>query len=246
MKVISRKSPLALWSFRSLALAAILVLFTIPAMAQETVERKVIHIEVKDGKVYVNGEMVKELENKDARIRFSRDGDDDFVFFSDDGDAAHRRFAFRSPRFLEELGNEPVMGFAGRDFPNAYHEFDVAFDLEPLHENLAILREGMNAPYVVSSTNNKEIMRLERKSRDIARKLRNSEGEEREELNQELENMLNQIFDMKLESLQERIEKMSGELDELRARVQERVSSRAEIINRRLRELRGERNTLDW
>lgn len=235
-----------MWSYRSLAVAVIIVLFTIPAMAQETVEENVTRIEVKDGKLYVNGEMVKELENKDARILFSREGDDEFVFFSDDDDVAHRRFAFQSPRFLEELDNEPMLGLVRRDFPNALHEFDMSFNFEPLHENLMVLREGMNAPFIIGSMTNGEIRRLERKSRDIARKLRNSEGEETTELNQELENILNQIFDMKLESQQERIEKMSGELDELRARVQERVSSRAEIINRRFRELRGERDTLDW
>ena len=61
-----------------------------------------------------------------------------------------------------------------------------------------------------------------------------------------LEEVLGQIFDMKLAEQRKRIDKMSGELDDLQQRLQERTSSRERIIERRLRELKGERDTLDW
>ena len=126
------------------------------------------------------------------------------------------------------------------------NDFDFSMEMEPLHERLELMRGGAFGSLMVGSGSNGEIRKLERKSHELSRKIRRAEGGENAELNEELEALVNQIFDLKLEARQERIRKISADLDQLREQVQERNASRDQIIQRRLGQLRGERDTLDW
>ncbi|GMQ80732.1 MAG: hypothetical protein BMS9Abin05_0160 [Rhodothermia bacterium] len=231
---------------RVLGALALLVLLAFPARAQESEEIDVNRIEVKDGKVYVNGEVVKELDNKDLPIRFSKDGDHGFAFFRGDGEGGFGNFAFRSPRLLKSLDNEPFAVWEGDDLRHEMNDFDFSMELEPLHESFEVMTDGTFGSFMIGSGSNGEIRKLERKSRELARKIRRSENGENAELNEELEALVNQIFDLKLEAQQERISKISADLEQLRQQVQERSASRDQIVQRRLSQLRGERDTLDW
>ena len=231
--------------FRKLGVAFILAMLVLPAMAQETVKEKVNIIEVKDGKVFVNGEMIKELDDKNARVQFSRNGENNYVFFSDDDENGLRNYRLRSPGFIElkdQMGN---VEFFGDEHENAFAMYNTQRSLEPLHE-LSMLREGSFEPFMAAFGQSSETRKLEMKSEEIARQLRRADGEDMDALNSELEELLNKIFDMKLTEQRDRMEKLAGEMDELRDRVQERSNSRSQIIERRLRQLKGDRDTLDW
>ncbi|MCH8123103.1 MAG: hypothetical protein IH853_08280 [Bacteroidetes bacterium] len=244
---------------RILGTLALLILFALPAKAQEGKEIDVNRIEVKDGKVYVNGEEVKELENKDLRIHFSKDGDHGLTFFRGDKDGDHGfaffrgdgkggfgNFSIRSPRLLESFDNEPFFVWEDNDFRHAINDFDFSMQMAPLHESIELMRDGAFGSFMIGSGSNGEIRKLERKSRELARKIRHAEDSEKAELNEELEALVNQIFELKLETHQERIRKISADLDQLREQVQDRIASREQVIQRRLSQLRGERDALDW
>ena len=231
---------------RILGTLALLVLFAFPAKAQEGKEIDVNRIEVKDGKVYVNGEEVKELENKDWRIHFSSDRDHGLAFFRGDGEGGFGNFSIRSPRLLESFDNEPFFVWEDNDFRHAKNDFDFSMQMAPFHESMEMIRDGAFGSFMIGSGSNGEIRKLERKSRELARKIRRAEDGEKAELNEELEALVNQIFELKLETHQERIRKISADLDKLREQVQDRIASRDQVIQRRLSQLRGERDALDW
>lgn len=92
----------------------------------------------------------------------------------------------------------------------------------------------------------REVARLERESRELAREARRAEGQERSELEAQLREKLNEIFDKKLEVRRERIERLHERLEEERSNLQERTEARDEMIDRRHRSLLGESDALEW
>lgn len=231
---------------RVIGTLALLVLFVFPAKAQDAKERDVNRIEVKDGKVYVNGEVVKELDDKDLRIQFSKDGGQGVAFFRGNGEGGFENLEIRAPRVLELMNNKPFAVWEGNNFRHAMNDFNISIDMEPLHERVDLIRNGGFGTFMVGSGGNSEIRKLEKKSHELARNIRRAGDGETADLNEELEDLVNQIFDLKLEARQERISKISDDLESLRVQVQERSASRDQIIRRRLSELRGEQDTLDW
>jgi hypothetical protein len=81
---------------------------------------------------------------------------------------------------------------------------------------------------------------LESRIQGLASRVRAaSQGSEREELVAELRELLSEAFELKQENRRSEIEQLEEELKTLQARLQERESLRARIIERRLRELIG-------
>jgi hypothetical protein len=91
-----------------------------------------------------------------------------------------------------------------------------------------------------------EVRKLERKSRDLARDVRKAEGADKEQLEQELDDVLKEIFDRKQELRKERIEKLEERLEKSRQRYETRMSERERIIENRKNELLGEPDYLEW
>lgn len=86
----------------------------------------------------------------------------------------------------------------------------------------------------------------ERQSRDLARRLRDADGAERDRLERELRETLERTFELKQQARRERAERMREEAAEIERELDERQAARREIIERRERELRGERDALAW
>lgn len=91
-----------------------------------------------------------------------------------------------------------------------------------------------------------EIVRLEREVRELAREARQAEGQERERLEAEIREKLETILDNKLSLRERHIEKLEERVNEERSYLQKRREARGEIINRRFRELLGEKDVFDW
>lgn len=91
-----------------------------------------------------------------------------------------------------------------------------------------------------------ELRRMEREARDIARKARSADPDEKATLESELNRKLNEIFDYKLERQEESIRKAEDRLSKLKERRSKRESARDEIIRNRRDELLGRDQYLEW
>lgn len=249
-----------------LALFAATTVLVSGALAQE---RKAdddsdrVEVRIEDGRVWVNGEEVPEgvdLQDylrergmddvnisidgsirvdtdKDGewRIRIDRDGDDAFgpgnVFVFRNKDDGNRAFGYN-------FGGENAF-FRNRDGVFGLGNVDFNLDMD----GLAHVGPGEILGFMSSSP---EIMRKERESRTLARRVREASGAEREELERELDALLAEIFDAKLDTRRERISQLEERLSEQREALRERESGRNEIIARRKAELLGEPDRFDW
>jgi len=250
--------------FRSIAcglFAVLLMAFTLvtTSAAQEKVVNK---IEVKDGKVYVNGEMVKELEDADRPLiilgedaneghamSFFSSGDDDsgsaFVFSKKDGlarsfeiDGDHNKMM----GFFKTGGNVEVFG----DHDSKMHKFEVASDNFSAERNFMWESFAPNNLYFSNRGETDEIRQLERKSHEMARSYKGATETEKSGLADDLRRILEKIFDLKETAMTDRLEKMSTELNKLTQRVEERHQSKEDIVTRRYQELIGEKDSLSW
>ena len=89
---------------------------------------------------------------------------------------------------------------------------------------------------------------MEAESQALAARIRAlpEDSPEREALTAELRQKLEEIFSMKEENRRRETEQLEKELSKLRDQLQKREQSREQIIDRRLKELIGERQALDW
>lgn len=232
-------------SIRSIViLAVVCILITGVAYAQERDgqsgasnddgERIAIVIEP-DGRVIVNGEEVE--RGTDGVLRFGNEGGDVVIMRPDSG---ARMGIFAGPRrnfrFEEGAGVDPDEVKNLRDVVEGIRLETLPFEhFEPLLGEAAFLaRESA------------ETIKLERATRVLARKARDAEGAERDRLERELREKLMETLDAKLEARSERIARLEEQLNEERSVLETRRNSRDAIVDRRLRELLGEEDVLDW
>ena len=91
-----------------------------------------------------------------------------------------------------------------------------------------------------------EEKQLERKSRSLAKKYREADDEtEKARLREELEVLLDGLFDYRQMNRKGEIERLEKRLAELREDNQKRLANKEEIVQKRLRELLGEKG-LEW
>ncbi len=87
----------------------------------------------------------------------------------------------------------------------------------------------------------------ERRAMELARQLRQTpDAEEREHLRDELRDQLSRAFDERREQQLAEIEKLERQLDSLRELDAVRQERKDEIVERRMRQLLGEPDVLDW
>ncbi|NNE69628.1 MAG: hypothetical protein HKN29_04605 [Rhodothermales bacterium] len=234
-------------------------------------DSKGVRVEIKDGKVLVNGEEV-EYDGENRVVIETEDGETVTVHFSEDGrsvwvgdDDTVRGFG----KGFIELGDgrfsvtgptgerlKDIMAKVHGDMP--LNDFEFEFDDDS--PRAFFFSDDGPAPKLFEEYSNRlfpegqpgalrfnsEVMALERRLNQAARKLRMAEGQEREELERALDELLEEAFDAKLENQRSEAEQLEERLRELRSRLDERAQAREEIIARRKSELLGKRDVLDW
>lgn len=223
---------------RRVALAALAVFaLTRPATAQTEVVGDTIY--VKGDKVVV---VQSDEDGKRIVIRGFGDEDGNVFFNSDDGegffDVRPGTFKWRGPRALEFHGQH---GEGDRNVAILNDYLDQMGNVWVDHDG-ADFRFGFGE----SMKGRSEVMKMERESRRLARQARQAEGDERDRLEAELEQHLQQIFERKQALREEEIDRMREALDKALDAHNERSSNRAEIIERRLRQLLGKEDKYDW
>ena len=192
--------------FRCLALSAALMLFVVPAFAHPAfvpapdtiiVRGNGLTVEVIDGKVFVNGDEVKE----GSELVF--EGDDDVAWVDDDDVQVFVKKRMRAPD-----GN----AFAFRVGPGEVRERVRKFIDDDVHVDREIVRERVPAPMMkhrmlflgdededfeieefAGAFADAEVWEMEREASRLAREARRAEGDEREKLEKELEKKLEAI-----------------------------------------------------
>lgn len=92
-----------------------------------------------------------------------------------------------------------------------------------------------------------KVERLERACRETADRLRRTREEgPREELKKKLLSLVGELFDLREARRAKEIERLGRSVEELKRKLQTRRENRDRIIEKRVRELLGERDPLDW
>ncbi len=221
----------------ALAVLAVFVLAR-PVAAQEEAEADTI---------YVSGDNAIVIIGDDGRriiVRSAGDTDWPKLYVGDD-------FPFRPRTFNVRSGQRhaPKVEFRGRPFgDDDDKEFTVFSDYLGNFGN--VLADGFGDDFTVrfgeSMRGRTEIMKMEMESQRLARSARRADADERAQLEQELQEKLDEIFDRKQELREKRIEELRASLNKALDQQNERDQSRKEIIERRLRELLGQHNKYDW
>lgn len=90
------------------------------------------------------------------------------------------------------------------------------------------------------------LKRLETRADRLAREIRLAGGDEKKRLQRELHDTAVSIFDIKQELMKTDVEQMSRELALLKELINKREASREAIVNRRVVNLVGDREDLEW
>ena len=112
--------------------------------------------------------------------------------------------------------------------------------------NAGIDRHRMHHPRRIDFGMDKELRKLERDARKLARNVRRADDDERAELESEFDRKLTEIFNYKGAKRQEAIDRAEDRLADMRERQQKRESAKAGIIDQRKRDLLGEQSYLEW
>jgi hypothetical protein len=172
---------------------------------------------IRDGTVTVNGEEVTE----DTRtLRVGPDGQEVVIV------RTPQMRAFAPFRFNDE--------FSG-----------VTDAIEAVRVNAPNFAPVLNE-FVFAAEQSTETIQLERESMELARRARAAEGAERAQLEQELRAKLEEAFQAKLEVREERVQRLEDQLNEQQNLLEERRRNQNEIIERRLNDLMGQEDALDW
>jgi hypothetical protein len=114
--------------------------------------------------------------------------------------------------------------------------------IEPIVERLRMEFDGIET--LVDE--HLEVADLERTSREQAAQARRADGERRNELESQLRETLEEIFEAKMELRRARLAQIEERQQEHRTELEERSAAREDIIGRRFQELLGETDVLEW
>lgn len=87
---------------------------------------------------------------------------------------------------------------------------------------------------------------LEEKSQSLGRAHRQASKSEKANIEAELNKILSELFDLREENRREEVAKLETRLKELKDSLKERQENKAEIIKRRLAQLTGQGQHLEW
>lgn len=230
------------------AMLAILVaaMAALPVIAQDEDDSdRRVEIRIEDGRVWVNGEEVPEGTNLQEYLE--ERGFGEITVTTDDGDNRSivvmrgdhvRPNAYIDRKSIRRADDVVVAR------PNFMYGFDGAFDTLKDLDLAADLHSGFGG--IMMGATSPEMAEKERESRELARRAREATGSERAQLDRELETLLNDIFEMKLEVRRERVGRLQDRLAEQQDALAERENDQAEIVERRKAELLGQNSRYDW
>jgi hypothetical protein len=93
----------------------------------------------------------------------------------------------------------------------------------------------------------KEIPELERKSFELARAYHDaSKGNAKETVEKELKNTLGKLFELREERKQDEVKRIETDLQKTKAKMADRRTNKETIVKRRLDQLLGKRDDLEW
>jgi len=91
------------------------------------------------------------------------------------------------------------------------------------------------------------VMRLQMRVESLSQQYRRAgDDDSRDAIRAEMRGALDELFDLREAEKRAHLERMARELERLRAVIAERRENKDEIVERRLLELTGERETLEW
>ena len=225
-------------------------------------------IEVKDGKVYLNDKEIAVLENADQPIFFLKNGknshamswwmenDDDapgsfakaLTLYSNSEEGPHFAFSTSPNVFKYEVNTNGKSFFKDMDFKFDFeHDFEHDMDYGGMrhYERLLAPMNGVSFLYSDRMFSDAESMKANRRVNEIAKQIRRSDSDT-SEMETELDELLAEMFSVKQEAQQARVDKLREQLAELEQRVSERNADHEEIISKRRNELLGKRSKYDW
>ncbi|NND72172.1 MAG: hypothetical protein HKN43_11415 [Rhodothermales bacterium] len=224
-----------------------------------TQDGETVTIQVEDGQTRVNGELIPEGADIEDYLP---EGFDAQVFVGDDGDVHmfgsagedNVFFGRRAPRgsgntfrFSDDDDEHAPVRFrfeGGEEMAARARELQARrFELAGGPEFEVIREMGPNGFFFSSSP---EISKKEREAREIASKLRSTEGSDRGELEAELDSLLDEIFEAKMEIREQRVQNLRKEIEENEKALSERRTRKSEIIERRKAELTGSDYQYRW
>jgi hypothetical protein len=117
------------------------------------------------------------------------------------------------------------------------------FDLARTEEDLDFMRLTDNEDYETY----KEIPDLERKSFELARACREAKKQSMKDTIQvELQNTLNKLFDLREQRKEEEVRKLESDLQKTKTKMTERKANKQTIIKKRMDQMLGRRDDLEW
>ena len=171
-----------------------------------------------------------------------------------DGPEMMRRGRMMSHRMSEEQ-EAAALEFLGRLDPEIEAWFRQMKLTSPMRYNRMIhfvafrlaMMENESARDSTILNRQRQIMRLQIRVESLSNQYRRSQDQEaRASIERELRTVLDELFDLREEEKRADLERMSRELERLRSIISERRTNKAEIVDRRLQQLIGERETMEW
>jgi hypothetical protein len=149
---------------------------------------------------------------------------------------------------------EALMGYLREQFPEDLRRFKALAlrDLSTASDYLtALVREAVDLLELKKRDPGGYVQRLkqralEREAREVGDGARRSEGQERERLIARLNDLLEQAFVAKQQLMRAEVRQMEADLAELTRLLEEREKNRVQIIRRRIAELTGKADHLQW
>lgn len=221
--------------------------------------KETIVVEVKDGKVFVDGEEVADVDTEGRSVWVSS-GDDDsegrtFVFKGEEDADGVFRFNGKEIEMDHMLSDMDANHMQSRMAPmmdrmtSEMGEARMQSRMGPMMNRVMSFSNDGNAFEVMADgfnmESNGEIMKMDMQSRELAMQIRHEDGDT-SAMEAELDQLLADIFAKKQDINQKRMDKLRAELEKMEQNLTERNSSKSDIIAKRKKELLGQPDKNDW
>ena len=157
-------------------------------------------------------------------------------------------------REFPEARRDEVKEFMQRYFPHRLKEVQQLRRHEP-EEAAEFFRDTLNETLELLELREEEAeeferaikeLEVERKTEEMAQTFERATPEERKKLLAELKDMLDQAFEMRQKAMKTEVEHLEREMRRLKTMVEKREQNKALIIDRRIQQLTGEMDYLEW
>ena len=198
-----------------------------------------IVVEVKDGKVFIYGKEVSDVdaEGRSIRVKGRNNSGNSTLWIDNSEDGS---------KVIERVMDGSRIEMKG--LKRGMAEAQLRSRMAPMMGEMLELnddRTGFQVYSGLTSFGSGETMKMDMRSRELAMKIRTSDGDT-SELESELDDLLSEVFASKQDSYQERIDRLREELGELEQKLSDRKANKQDIISKRKKELLGKPDKYDW